>query len=58
MPNERGLKFRTAMSSTIRTELWEEIKKVSEDSDIPTSRLLDRAIREFLEKYRDNPFWE
>jgi hypothetical protein len=44
----RGLKNRTAISNAIDTELWNKLKVYSEETGIPISRLLDKAIKLFL----------
>ena len=49
MGNEnRGLKNRTAISNAVDTKLLNELKAYSRETDIPLSKLLDRAIRMFL----------
>lgn len=50
MKNNRGLKNRTTISNTIKNELHDELKKLSSDTKIPISRLLDEAIEYLLEK--------
>lgn len=49
MPENRGLKNRTAISTAIDKELWVKLKTYSEKTDIPASKLLDKAIAAFLE---------
>lgn len=49
MGNNRGLKNRTAISTAIDNDLWLRLKKYSEETSIPTSKLLDKAILMFLE---------
>lgn len=44
----RGLKNRTAISNAVDTELWEKLKAYSEETGIPISKLLDKAIVLFL----------
>ena len=46
--NNRGLKNRTAVSNAIDTELWDKLKAYSEETGIPISKLLDKAIVLFL----------
>jgi len=50
MKNNRGLKNRTTISSTIKIELNEKLKKLSNETKIPISKLLDEAIEYLLEK--------
>ena len=51
MKNNRGLKTRTTISSTIKNELSEKLKNLSEETKVPISKLLDEAI-EYLLKER------
>lgn len=44
------LKTRTQISTTIRDELWEWVKDKSDKTDIPISKLMDRAIEAYQEK--------
>lgn len=45
----RNLKNRTAISTAVDKELYERLKKYSEESSIPLSKLFDKAILLFLE---------
>ena len=56
MQDNRGLKYRTPISSTVNKETWEELQKIAKETDIPISRLLDRSIKLLIEKYKRNPF--
>ena len=47
----RGLKNRTPISNAIDTKLYEDLKKLSANTMIPISRLLDRAIELVLKEY-------
>ena len=49
MSVNRGLKNRVAISTAIDKELWEKLKKYSQATSIPMSKLLDKAILMFLE---------
>lgn len=49
MGNNRGLKNRTAISTAIDNDLWERLKIYSNETSIPVSKLLDKAILLFLE---------
>lgn len=44
----RGLKNRTAISTAIDKELYEKLKKYSDETSIPISKLFDKAIEMFL----------
>ena len=47
----RGLKNRTPISNAVDTLLFEQLKQLSNDTMIPMSKLLDRAIELVLEEY-------
>jgi len=47
----RGLKNRTPISNAVKTELYDELKQLSEQTMIPLSRLLDRGIELVLKEY-------
>lgn len=49
MSVNRGLKNRVAISTAIDKELWEKLKKHSQATSIPMSKLLDKAVLMFLE---------
>jgi len=44
MAQDRGLKTRTPISSTVKTELHQWLKQYSEETGIPISKLLDKSI--------------
>ena len=52
MADNRGLKNRIAMSNAIDKELYLKLKSYSEESGIPISKLLDKAILTVLVRYR------
>ena len=47
------LKNRTRIGSAINTELYNQLKKLSEESRIPISKLLDEAIQDLLSKHNN-----
>ena len=49
MADKRGLVNRTAIGTAIDKDLYNRLKQYSQETDIPLSKLLDRAIRLFLE---------
>ena len=49
--NNRGLTTRMSVSSSVNKELWASLDKLSADTMIPKSRLLDRAIELVLVEY-------
>ena len=52
MNKNRGLKTRTAISNAVNTELLDKLKKLSSETLIPMSKLLDKAIELVLKEYR------
>ena len=50
--NKRGLKNRTPISNAVYTKLYEQLKQLSDDTMIPISKLLDKAIELVLEEYK------
>lgn len=49
MDNKYGLKNRTRISNAVNTELLNQLKEYSSETDIPMSKLLDKAIKMLLE---------
>lgn len=49
--DKRGLKTRTPISNAVDTKLLEKLKKLSKDTMIPMSKLLDKAIELVLKEY-------
>lgn len=49
MATNRGLKNRTAISTAVDNELYKKLKKYSEKTSIPISKLIDKAIAMYLE---------
>lgn len=52
MTENRGLKNRVAISNAIDKKLYEELKAYSEESGVPISKLLDKAIKMFLDSLK------
>jgi predicted DNA-binding protein len=50
MSENRGLKTRTPISNAVKTELYDQLKKLSEETKVPVSKLLDEAIEDLLMK--------
>lgn len=50
MTDNRGLKNRIAISNAIDKELYTKLKAYSEETSIPMSKLLDKAIALYLDK--------
>lgn len=48
MQENRGLKNRIAISNAIDKELYARLKSYSEETSIPISKLLDKAIDMYL----------
>lgn len=49
----RGLKNRTPISNAVDKKLFERLKKMSEETMIPMSKLLDRGIELVLNEYKN-----
>lgn len=49
MKENRGLKNRTAISNAVDKEIYEKLRKYSEETGIPISKLLDKSISMFLQ---------
>lgn len=50
----RDLKNRTPLGSAVDTKLYIELKKYSEKTKIPMSKVLDTIIEEFLKSTKEN----
>lgn len=50
--NKYGLTNRTRISNAVDKELYSKLKKISEETMIPVSKLLDRAIELLIEEYK------
>ena len=50
MVSNRGLKNRTAISTAVDNEIYKRLKSYSDETSIPMSKLLDKAILMFLER--------
>lgn len=50
MSEKRGLKTRKPLSNAVKTELYEGLKRLSDETKVPISRLLDEAIEDLLVK--------
>ena len=46
------LRHRSQITSTIDPQLHEELRKLSEETDIPISKLLDKAIRLLIDNMK------
>ena len=49
MTANRGLKNRTAISTAIDKELYQQLKEYSEKTSIPISKLIDKALAMYLD---------
>lgn len=50
MSEKRGLKNRKPLSNAVKIELYDALKKLSDETKVPMSKLLDEAIEDLLEK--------
>jgi hypothetical protein len=48
---KKDLKHRTQFTSTLKIQLYEDIQKLSNETQIPISRLLDMAVTDFLQDH-------
>lgn len=53
MAEYRKLKNRTAMSATLENEIYERLKKYSETTSVPITRILDKAVAMYLDSVKD-----
>lgn len=51
MADNRGLTTRISVANSVDRELWEMLNKLSDETMIPKSRLLDLGMRMVLIKY-------
>jgi len=54
MAKDRGLKTRKPFSTNIQSELGNSLDKLSNETKITKSKLLDEAITDLLKKYGKN----
>ena len=50
MSENSGMKKRKYLSNYVRIELYEQLKRISDETKIPMSKLLDEAIEELIKK--------
>lgn len=50
----RGLKNRTPISNAVDTKLYKQLQKLSKESMIPISKLLDKGIELVLKEYKQD----
>jgi hypothetical protein len=48
---KKDLRHRTQYTSTLKNELYHQLQRLSQDSQVPISRLIDAAVTEFLNKH-------
>lgn len=53
MAEYRKLKNRTAMSVTLENEIYERLRKYSETTSVPITRILDKAVVMYLDSVRN-----
>ena len=49
---KKVLKNRSQITSTLKNELYQDLKNLSEETDIPISKLLDKAVTLLLNEYK------
>lgn len=50
--NKYGLTNRVRISNAVDKELYKELKKISDETMIPISKLLDKAITLLIEEHK------
>lgn len=50
MSENRGLRNRKTISNAVRSDLVDDLRKLSDETKIPMSKLLDEAIEDLLAK--------
>ena len=50
MPEDRRLKTRGTLSSTVDLDLLEDLRELSTETKVPISKLLDEAIEDLVKK--------
>lgn len=50
MAEDRGLKTRGTLSTTVKLELLSELRRISTETDVPISRLIDRSIECYIQQ--------
>lgn len=50
--NKYGLTNRVRISNAVDKDLYEELKKISDETMIPISKLLDKAIKLLIEEHK------
>jgi len=50
---DRGLKNRTPIANAVDTTLYKQLRRLSERTMIPISRLLDKGIELVLKEYQE-----
>lgn len=53
MPEYRKPKNRTCISTTIRNEIYKELKEYSDKTSIPITRILDKAVVMYLDSVKE-----
>ena len=54
MSEYRELKNRTRISSTLNNEIYKRLKEYSDKSDIPITKILDKAVAMYLDSINSN----
>ena len=52
----KDLKHRKQLGGTVRIDLLEELNKLSKESGIPKTRLIDKALEMLLAEYSNKDF--
>ena len=49
------LKYRTRFTSSLRNESWEKFNKLSQETRLQKTTLMDEAVEDLLMKYHKEP---
>jgi hypothetical protein len=55
MPDYRELKNRTRISSTLDNDIYKMLKEYSAKSDIPITKILDKAVSAYIRSQVKSP---
>lgn len=51
--SDRKIKKREPIGSTLKADLFDELRKLSEETGFPISRLLDRAVELLIQDFKE-----
>lgn len=51
LTDKRRLRNRKTISNAVRSELADDLRRISDETKIPMSKLLDEALEDLIKKY-------